>query len=737
MIKRLKSIFASTDKATEQPMTHPVFGEIAESDLFSFISSVEYTNPDDLVGAKGIETYRKMYEQDPEIAGTHDEVILSVTGSGWHIKPVDESDLELEKAEFIEKNLIHLGGRNQSGLVFQTIENLLYEMALLPLRDGYGIWEKNWAKRSDGKVWIDSIKSKRAEDVEFQTDAYGNLLALTYQQQSGQATLDPGKFVLFPWLNVYQNWYGSSRYRRIYDCYYVSQIITRMAAQYSEKLAGGIIKGTYPHQKKQLYKNKLVTLLQKMSQSNVIAVPDDVVIDIMQASTNTGNFFNASISMLQKRIRRGLLGITTSAEGGETGDKAGQDSRDRSVKQPLIEFIGSQQERVINGQIIKEDIDYNWGVQEAYPEFRFNKRITADAAEASEVAVRFFNMGIDIPKTELEDKTGWRLTPEEGETFFNIHQIQEVQGAGGKGEATPAQLPDAVGPGGQFAELKPWQSRKSQVWRAQDAIEADATRDLSTSARKIEKTLQAQLERHYKTWLTDRTEFEKWKRGLNIPQQGNIDRSFNTLTKEAKRLSVNLSKQQIESAKQYQQANFQDLPPDAGSNYVIPDDFQQAAAGHWGYAYSESMQYAATKTFFDGLEAGMSRQQIADAFRENFKQYGGSGSDKLGEWWNLNRMVRNAQSEVFNKARMQMGASENAVIGWIYIAELDDRTTDLCRTLNGRKFAKNDPLLSIYYPPNHHQCRSFMDFLFAWEQPKQWDAYPDSLEPGEGFGGPA
>jgi SPP1 gp7 family putative phage head morphogenesis protein len=43
-----------------------------------------------------------------------------------------------------------------------------------------------------------------------------------------------------------------------------------------------------------------------------------------------------------------------------------------------------------------------------------------------------------------------------------------------------------------------------------------------------------------------------------------------------------------------------------------------------------------------------------------------------------------------------------------YSAVLDDRTTDICLSLDGKIFKPNDPSVDRLRPPNHHGCRSIM-----------------------------
>ena len=54
----------------------------------------------------------------------------------------------------------------------------------------------------------------------------------------------------------------------------------------------------------------------------------------------------------------------------------------------------------------------------------------------------------------------------------------------------------------------------------------------------------------------------------------------------------------------------------------------------------------------------------------------------------------------------QLKEDEKLFPYWQYHAVDDNRTTSICRTLNGKIYKATDPFWNIYYPPNHYQCRS-------------------------------
>lgn len=61
--------------------------------------------------------------------------------------------------------------------------------------------------------------------------------------------------------------------------------------------------------------------------------------------------------------------------------------------------------------------------------------------------------------------------------------------------------------------------------------------------------------------------------------------------------------------------------------------------------------------------------------------------------------------------------------------------TELCRSLDGKMWSKDDPEIALYQPPNHFNCRSILTPVFRGDEPGEWDEAPQDLEPAEGFGG--
>ncbi len=74
---------------------------------------------------------------------------------------------------------------------------------------------------------------------------------------------------------------------------------------------------------------------------------------------------------------------------------------------------------------------------------------------------------------------------------------------------------------------------------------------------------------------------------------------------------------------------------------------------------------------------------------------------------------------------------------WRYDALLDNRTSAICRPLNGKVVAADDPWWKEHSPPLHHGCRSGITTLTAAQAEKEGvTEEPPDVDPASGFGMP-
>jgi SPP1 gp7 family putative phage head morphogenesis protein len=87
-----------------------------------------------------------------------------------------------------------------------------------------------------------------------------------------------------------------------------------------------------------------------------------------------------------------------------------------------------------------------------------------------------------------------------------------------------------------------------------------------------------------------------------------------------------------------------------------------------------------------------------------------AGIDKKGYYTEL--VFRNASMGSYNAGRYEQQQKTKEVYQyWMFNAIRDDRTSEICRNLDGKVFRANDPIWQRIYPGLHHGCRSVVTVL--------------------------
>ena len=96
-----------------------------------------------------------------------------------------------------------------------------------------------------------------------------------------------------------------------------------------------------------------------------------------------------------------------------------------------------------------------------------------------------------------------------------------------------------------------------------------------------------------------------------------------------------------------------------------------------------------------GLMSGQSMQKTARQIRERFN---------VSKYY-AERLVR-TETNHFNNMADAMAYEEMGVEYYVFVATLDSRTSPMCQSMDGKKFAYKDKEEGVNYPPLHPNCRS-------------------------------
>ena len=146
----------------------------------------------------------------------------------------------------------------------------------------------------------------------------------------------------------------------------------------------------------------------------------------------------------------------------------------------------------------------------------------------------------------------------------------------------------------------------------------------------------------------------------------------------------------------------------------------------------ESVARGVQSTILQSVAKGDSVSQGIKAIRTTFEDEGVSPAAS----YKLEAVYRTATQQAYAAGRwkaMQDPDVKPLIKGLQYCAIEDDRTTELCESLDGTVLPVDDPFWSKYMPPNHWNCRATVLEVYNDEDIDE-QAPPEDLEsPPEGF----
>lgn len=142
-----------------------------------------------------------------------------------------------------------------------------------------------------------------------------------------------------------------------------------------------------------------------------------------------------------------------------------------------------------------------------------------------------------------------------------------------------------------------------------------------------------------------------------------------------------------------------------GASFSIVDDklIREVLEARWlGSNYSEriwrnrdKLKIVIRDSITDMITRGQGAREVARVV-----------ADKMdANLSNAMRLVRSEHSFVMNQASKH-SYEELAITKYQYLATLDKRTSDICRSLDGQVFELKDSVSGLNYPPTHANCRS-------------------------------
>lgn len=358
-------------------------------------------NPASIVTRHGLQIFNKMRndEQVKAALGTKKHAILS---TGWDIIPASPSAFDKKLADFAKKSL--------TAWYTGSFDDTLFELTTF-LDFGYAIAEENWMIE-DGVIYLDHIKVRAPHDIEFHPDEFGNLGQDGLRQRqvrptgpviSGMTVLDQQKFIIYTYRKEFDNWFGRSDLIECYRSWFIKDQLVKAEAIFLEKYGSPSIIAKVG-QMKRADRQALMKIFRKLRSNSVAVIGDDVTTEIINPVAATGLLFRKAIRDHDEAISKAILmpnqlGFNVQ----EVGSFAKAKTHFNVFLWVVENIRRDMAEKIVNEQIIKRLIFYNFGEQDGYPEFRWNPMDEEDKAELFKVWLEALKIGAVIQTKEDED----------------------------------------------------------------------------------------------------------------------------------------------------------------------------------------------------------------------------------------------------------------------------------------------------------------------------------------------
>ena len=383
-----------------QEDTKPEMSELAASDysLYNKNGEIAPYNPDTLVGRKGLYMYDQM-RIDDQVKACLTLKKFATLAPSFQIIPASDDSQDIEVAEFVEYCFEKMQG-NMTDTVLEIMTALDF---------GYSISEINYKEFDTGvhrgKIGLKNIKTKQPHYYQFVIDEYSNLLddGILYQGRGLEERYPISKFIIFSYQKEFGNHYGTSDLRPAYRGYWSKDVLIKMWNIYLERFANPTVLGKYKTNDPAA-RNSLRNILDNLTaKTSITHRMDEFDIQLLESGRNATNDFERALNFYNKSIARSILIPDRLMAEGDTGAYA-----QAKIHFDVFLFVIQKlrldiEENVMQQQLIRRLVAYNYSNVESLPMFKFNPMTDEQKFQLNSLFIDAVQKGVISPTLEDEN----------------------------------------------------------------------------------------------------------------------------------------------------------------------------------------------------------------------------------------------------------------------------------------------------------------------------------------------
>lgn len=655
-------------------------------------------NPDDLYQKKGDYTIYQEMRLDDQVAICLNLKKDLVLGSGYTLSP--ESDDQMEMCKELESLL-------EDGMEMPFTEKLKEVLDAYDI--GFSLTEKVFQLTAENKLQLSKLLTRHPNSWLIYQDDKGNITKFEQQIHNGRLEVNPKALIHYVNNGKYQNPYGESDLRPAYAAYFSKRQIIRYFGIFLESQAKAIPVGRYDTNAPAGTADTMLEILRNFQAKTALVLPKQLEVEFLEAKSN-GEAYHKAINIFNMFIGRALfipdlMGMT----GGETSGGAYSLGKEQmNIFFMHINRRRSILEKIVQQHILKPLVLWNYG-DVPIPKFKFNPLddtkavelaktwldlIKAKVVKPTEEEVQHFRKLVQFPiseEVELYEEQGQKADQVEhgqmeDEELDDEAKAEEKDTENGEDEKTK----------GEFAA-------KVYDYPAGDYHKKVDFKAIENKLNDYDKSIKDETAPIIKKMFAD---FYEQLQRKNPISKGSIDIVDNLSLKykgELKRALKNsfaaiYKDGQVQAAQELNKSDF--ALPTTSDEFL---DILEQETFKWIGDYEYGIKKKTKEQLVAAIKDGKPLSSVIDVLDNEGK--------KLSEV-SLERFARTKHTEVLNRGRHEYFQNSGVISGYQYSAILDDRTSDICRGLHGKKFkVGTEPI-----PPMHFNCRSVLIPITKYEE---------------------
>lgn len=760
---------ATTDKDKKDSLP---LGEQAWASESVWKGKWEKYNPDQLIGRKGHGIYKKMMLDEQVKAVVHFKRD-AITSREWFFEYDEVSDEALsDEDKDMRMLLCNKIISNMRGSFTDKLNGIMTSQW-----NGLSMTEKKYGQLEfNGKTYwgIEDLKLRPFDTFIFYTDEFDNIKKIVQEIAATEHLIDIKKFIHMvhqPDMDVH---YGQSELREAYRAWFSKDAAITNYNIYLERSASGFrvirpVEGKILKPNTQEYRD-LQNVVDNTTGGDGIIFPSKIEMDVHFPNQSTA--YPEAIEMFDLHISRALLvpnllGVTPQ---GQTGSYSQSETHLEAFMWTL-DRDASRLEEVLNEHMFRELGELNFG-DDYWPRFKFKplsdkqimsvvttwkELVTAGAVKPSESDEEHIRNILEFPPRSEEDEL-LHDEPDPNDPSQDPSNIPNQPADGGNDNPN---LADDKTKGQQQEEtlagklIKIYHNEDSEYkeFARSRAEKRVAHRVLGNTTDAIEQEYAYKLGMHLfesTERALENADFEKASFSYTSGDKTKMNRIVTAALKESWDLGIKHAGMEIDKARGIEFTVKQNFS-------AVQKDFVNIRALKATGRLSDDAKSIVENAMLTGIKAGESndeiRLRIYSAFAnkgilpENIEEELGKAlvskdllsKQRINPQHRIDTMIRTNVYEAMNEARFNYFNDpelEGFVEALEYSAILDGRTTELCRHLDGKVMAADNPKWNEFRPPNHHNCRSLLIPITAIDDPWKESRISKKWRPPEGFGGP-